>query len=235
MAVKVPANEKPGVPAYMVSFGDMITLLLTFFILLVALADTQEAGLVGAGHGPLVKHLNAKGEPAILDGRLVEFRQKYKQDAWWVPDHAGAPDELVEVKKKLVEEVPLSFDPNEYQLSYADDAVRLRLSLAGEALHDEGRLYDFSHRIATVMRKYPDLNLRVSSDVPGVEPNATLWGASLQLARTVTAEVVQRGVDPTRIDQWGWGAARSLTPNNPLAAINLGVTIEVYKAQGSVE
>ena len=48
----------------------MITLLLTFFILLVALADTQTAGLVGAGKGPLVQHLNAKGEPAILAGRL---------------------------------------------------------------------------------------------------------------------------------------------------------------------
>ena len=47
----------------MVSFGDMITLLLTFFILLVAMADTQEAGLVGVGKGPIVPHLNAKGRP----------------------------------------------------------------------------------------------------------------------------------------------------------------------------
>ena len=34
MPMDVPEEEKREVPAYMVSFGDMITLLLTFFILL---------------------------------------------------------------------------------------------------------------------------------------------------------------------------------------------------------
>ena len=65
MPMDPPPDEKLGVPAYMVSFGDMITLLLTFFILLVALADTQLAGLVGAGRGPLIKHVNAEGRPGV--------------------------------------------------------------------------------------------------------------------------------------------------------------------------
>ena len=33
-----PEEKKAGPPAYMVSFGDMMTLILTFFILLVSMA-----------------------------------------------------------------------------------------------------------------------------------------------------------------------------------------------------
>ena len=75
----MPEEEKRGVPAYMVSFGDMITLLLTFFILLVALADTQTAGLVGAGNGPIIAHLMADGRPGIMPGRLREHRQRKRR------------------------------------------------------------------------------------------------------------------------------------------------------------
>jgi hypothetical protein len=232
MAVKAPESGKPGVPAYMVSFGDMITLLLTFFILLVALADTQTAGLVGAGHGPLVQHLNAKGEPAILPGRLIEHRRRYKQDAWWVPDHEGSPDELVEVKQKLVEEVSLTFDPEEYDLSYEDDRVRLRLSLSSNELHLPARVGAVASRIAQTMQEHPTMRLRVSADVPGAKPSAELWGQSLKLTRAVTSAAVRRGVAPNRIDQWGWGGARSLTPSAPGALVNMGVTIELFDDTG---
>ncbi|MHC5083153.1 MAG: flagellar motor protein MotB [Planctomycetota bacterium] len=38
---KRPEEKKPGVPAYIVTFSDMITLLLTFFVMLLSMAQTQ--------------------------------------------------------------------------------------------------------------------------------------------------------------------------------------------------
>lgn len=38
---KRPADRKPGVPTYIVTFSDMITLLLTFFVMLLSMAETQ--------------------------------------------------------------------------------------------------------------------------------------------------------------------------------------------------
>ena len=100
MAVEAPKSEKPGVPSYMVSFGDMVTLLLTFFILLVAMADTQDAGLVGAGRGPVIKHVNAKGQPGIMPGRLMEHRQTHKRDAFWIPDQRRLARRIARTKRK---------------------------------------------------------------------------------------------------------------------------------------
>ena len=46
--------EKAGVPGWMVSFGDMMTLILTFFILLVSLSKEQAEGLLAKGIGSFV-------------------------------------------------------------------------------------------------------------------------------------------------------------------------------------
>lgn len=66
---------KRGVPAYMTSFADMMTLMLTFFILLVAFAEEQRAELVAAGTGSFIRALNSFGLPGLLPGgrRAVEL------------------------------------------------------------------------------------------------------------------------------------------------------------------
>jgi len=62
------APTKRPVPAYMTSFADMMTLLLTFFILLVAFAEEQRAELVAAGTGSFVSAINTLGLPGLLPG-----------------------------------------------------------------------------------------------------------------------------------------------------------------------
>lgn len=67
-------EKKVGVPAYMVSFGDMMTNLLTFFILLVALSSEQNAGLLARGIGSFVAVMEAHGRPSVLsDSRRREI------------------------------------------------------------------------------------------------------------------------------------------------------------------
>jgi len=58
--------KKAPVPAYMMSYGDMMTLLLTFFILLVSMAQEQNAGFVAAGRKSFVRALNSGGLPGVL-------------------------------------------------------------------------------------------------------------------------------------------------------------------------
>jgi hypothetical protein len=42
-------HGKPGTPPWLISFGDMMTLFLCFFIMLVTMAKTQDAGLMANG------------------------------------------------------------------------------------------------------------------------------------------------------------------------------------------
>lgn len=59
-------EKKAGVPAYMVSFGDMMTNLLTFFILMCAMAQQQDAGLLAKGIGSFVAAIESHGKPGLL-------------------------------------------------------------------------------------------------------------------------------------------------------------------------
>lgn len=58
---KKPEEPKQGVPAYIVTFSDMITLLLTFFVLLLSMAETQ------------VEHHKFMAGIAAFDRALSEF------------------------------------------------------------------------------------------------------------------------------------------------------------------
>jgi chemotaxis protein MotB len=60
-------SDKKGAPAWMVSFGDMMTLILTFFILLVSMSKTQQVGLVASGVGSFLVALRSFGLPGIMD------------------------------------------------------------------------------------------------------------------------------------------------------------------------
>lgn len=61
-------DHPPGTPPWLISFGDMMTLFLCFFIMLVTMAPQQDAGLVAAGLGPFVAALESTGNEAPLDG-----------------------------------------------------------------------------------------------------------------------------------------------------------------------
>jgi chemotaxis protein MotB len=58
--------EKPKVPGYLVSFGDMMTILLTFFILLCTYATTKTSGFVATGVGSFRLAIEALGLPAFM-------------------------------------------------------------------------------------------------------------------------------------------------------------------------
>ncbi|MDG1499225.1 MAG: OmpA family protein [Planctomycetota bacterium] len=81
MAAK-PESKKAGPPTYMVSFGDMMTLILTFFILLVSMSKEQRPGLVADGVGSFIVSLQTHGLNGILSGAeeqaiFDEVRQRF--------------------------------------------------------------------------------------------------------------------------------------------------------------
>jgi len=65
-------ESNPGPPAYMVSFSDMMTLILTFFILLVSLSREQSFGLLADGVGSFRIALESHG----VNGLLMESDRK---------------------------------------------------------------------------------------------------------------------------------------------------------------
>jgi len=66
---KSEPEVKQGAPAWMVSFSDMMTLVLCFFILLVSMSQEQNYGLLAKGVGSFIVAIESYGLNGILDGQ----------------------------------------------------------------------------------------------------------------------------------------------------------------------
>jgi len=62
----VITEEGAKVPAYIVTYSDMVTLLLTFFVMLLSLAQTQDPELVNVGRDSFVRSLRTFGLGMLL-------------------------------------------------------------------------------------------------------------------------------------------------------------------------
>lgn len=72
-------DHGPGTPPWLISFGDMMTLFLCFFIMLVTMAKTQDAGLMAKGLGPFIASLETSGDDGALGGsRMLEGINRYR-------------------------------------------------------------------------------------------------------------------------------------------------------------
>lgn len=72
-------EHPPGTPPWLISFGDMMTLFLCFFIMLVTMAKTQDAGLMAKGLGPFVASLEMSGNDGALRGSaMLEGINRYR-------------------------------------------------------------------------------------------------------------------------------------------------------------
>jgi len=77
---EMPVEEKAGIPGWLVSFGDMMTLILTFFILLVSMAQQREYGLIAEGLGSFVSALRSHGLPGFLtDSQRREIHDNFRR------------------------------------------------------------------------------------------------------------------------------------------------------------
>ncbi len=68
---KEPKNPADEVPAYIVTFSDMITLLLTFFVMLLSLADVQDPELFNKGRDSFTKSVQNYGMGVMSSSRLA--------------------------------------------------------------------------------------------------------------------------------------------------------------------
>ena len=95
---KRPEEEKNEVPAWIVSFSDMITLLLSFFILLQAFAKERDPELFFVGQGSFKRAIAGLGMPSLLLGRQDSQRKEFRRK------RHPAEDETTEKRSRSLDE-----------------------------------------------------------------------------------------------------------------------------------
>ncbi len=94
-------EEAPKVPGYIVTFSDMVTLLLTFFVLMLTLAEAQDPELFNKGRDSFIESLRYVGLGMLL-GRsevpdLGNLKDKYS------PENPDESDESRTIDARLEE------------------------------------------------------------------------------------------------------------------------------------
>ena len=82
----------PGVPAYIVTFSDMVTLLLTFFVMLLSLAQVQDEELFNKSRDAFVEHINCYGL-GLLSGKKLVPELGQMKPKFHIPDPDDASTE----------------------------------------------------------------------------------------------------------------------------------------------
>jgi chemotaxis protein MotB len=212
-------HEHPhhGPPPWLISFGDMMTLFLCFFIILVTMAKKQDAGLVARGLGNFVVALESKGMGAALTGAeylnaVNSFRKNFGLDPITEEEMlAGRADarDLEEVRRildtamrpytALPQPSIARFDGNSATL---DEKARKYLDLIGESLRPgfgqllilEGHADDpvLAFQRAAAVRDY----LIATHTFVNQRVEARAWGREPRFAGGIPAAVDARLIQP---------------------------------------
>lgn len=105
-----PEEAKKGAPSYIVTFSDMITLLLTFFVLLLSMSDSQDESLYRDGRSAFMRSIAGFGMPGIIfsqnDGSQFDHpKVKYKVNKGEDEAEDRSIDAEIEMKRRVILEL----------------------------------------------------------------------------------------------------------------------------------
>ena len=221
MAKRCPPCDCPKVmPLWLGTYGDMVTLILTFFILLLSMVTFDAKKLTEA-------EASLKGSLSLLSGgiKIEPDNTRIQQQA----DMTTDPETAEEVR--LIESMILDFKESvKTSLGPSniidDGSEGFILRFNGKLLFERGettlRNSDeilFLKRLALVLQKMPP---HLHIDVIGYTDNSPIiptqkykddMGLSALSALSVSRVLLENKVDPSKITSFGSGASNFVLPN----------------------
>jgi chemotaxis protein MotB len=198
-------ERRAPLPAWLVSFGDMMTLILTFFILLITLSREREYALVADGLGSFVSALRSHGIPGFLsDAERQDVFESFRRRFNLPPeDDAQRRDSAEEASdaELLRAEAVAALAPHDelfqpHVASFASDSAAL----------DEGsRAY--LDRLAYTLRPGPGQLLVLEGHAADAGPRFArddVWLA-VERSRAVRIYLLEaHGFAPARVEARAW-------------------------------
>lgn len=220
MAKKCKCDCPAGLPLWIGTFGDLMSLLLTFFVLLLSMASFDAKKLSEA-------EAAMYGTLSILEGgsKLDESKDRFQQPAE-ITEEYETTDEVRLVKNVIIEynEMQQTSRGPSAVLEEGDEGFTIHLPAktlfeSGSAtIKDEDALL-FLRRMTQVIAKLPsELMIHVSGHTDDLPPRSGSlyrdnWDLSAYRSVAVSRVLIGNGVDPTRISACGHGEYKPIATN----------------------
>lgn len=208
----------PGAPKWVVTFGDLMSLLLCFFVLLLSFSemDRQKYKQVA---GSMEKAFGVQRETKVMD--VPKGMKMIAKDFDQEIIATRIKEELGQEIKELVE----TYMPDiEDQISIEEGENEVIIRLMGESTFDSGRA-EIRPQLKPLLKKTGNLlhaaegDIIVSGHTDNVPIHTERYPSNLRLSIARAAAVAEfllanSNIDPKRISTMGFGEYRPLVSNN---------------------
>lgn len=227
---KKKADGPKGAPAYMNTWGDMCTLLLCFFVMLLAMSTIDPTKFMVA----------ASSFQNAFSGVLESFPTVLITKDVFVPRMGGDQQNkrmAVEAATKIKQSI---------QKEELEDAIKVQVTETGIAIKiadpigfESGsadvkpELFGVLRDIAGVINEAPTSIIRVEGHTDNVPIRTARFPSNWELSASRALNVVRYmaqngGVDPARLSAIGYGEYRPIVPNTTAENRTMNRRIEIY-------
>ena len=204
-----------GAPAWMTTYSDLVTLLLTFFVLLLSMANMDPVKVVQASSS-LKEAFGMHKESAHVDFAIPVLPSVPKTP--YSPIQQQTTQNVYEKIKSQIDSRRL--ENNVGVMQNDDESIILRIN--DSVLFDRGsakiapKSYSILRMVADIIRPLP-MDLRIeghTDDIPVSDSKYSNWDLSVERAVSVMRFFTQSDLLPLdRMAAMGYGKKRPLVPN----------------------
>ncbi|HSR53878.1 MAG TPA: flagellar motor protein MotB [Acidobacteriota bacterium] len=207
-------EQEQGAPAWVVTFGDMMSLLLAFFVLLLSFSEIDRVAFAQI-MGSLKNAFGVQTVQIMVHPHEGPERMEVPQDG------NASGDGLLD---KLHSILPGAFAGGGEGIGEHQDDSRVTISFPGRLLFESGEsriqdpFYETLDVVADFMKKEPNLQLQVfghTDDRPIFTPRFyDNWELSASRASQVVKYLIAQGVERSRLVSVGFADTRPVAPND---------------------
>ena len=226
MARKKKAECEEGVPGWMVSYGDMMSLLLTFFVLIVSFSSMQESKFQSA-MASIQKALGALPKNSGVNAKMTMFNDQQQRDM----------DEMINEVQEMKEKI---------KGLNLEDQVKVTLTEKGaHIVISDPMLFDLGSEklrsgvvpaldvVADLISGNDSTEIIVEGHTDNWPINSSKFPSNWELSAARALSVVKyfafkKNFDPGRFAAVGYGEYRPLKPNTSVENRAANRRVEIY-------